>query len=234
MNPTTLQQHFETQRTKEAAARARIEQDTCPSCNVGINLTCRYRGEPGCRIAPDIAKAGLREQGRQRMIRAGVPARYHDAILDRTWQGNEATRAVAMLVAKRAGLLILGGGVGCGKTFAAGLAHHHLAGCFVSAHDLARPMPDGENTAKVLSRWKQAPLLTVDDVGDEHSPGGFAAALLRELVREREHHAKPTILTTNLSPARLEERYGERLSSRVQGDDLGYRACLGADLRRAR
>lgn len=57
-------------------------------------------------------------------------------------------------------------------------------------------------------------LLVLDDLGAEHtSTSEYGSRRLESLVRDRIHHSLATILTTNLSHAGREERYGLAFAS---------------------
>ncbi len=60
-------------------------------------------------------------------------------------------------------------------------------------------------------------LLIIDDLGAEFQTQ-FTASAIHELINSRIMEGKPTIISTNLSPAELAESYGERVSSRIIGN----------------
>lgn len=57
-----------------------------------------------------------------------------------------------------------------------------------------------------------AELVIVDDVGAEYDPNKFATSELYELLERREHDW--TVITTNVSPDKWEDRFERRVSSR--------------------
>ena len=59
-------------------------------------------------------------------------------------------------------------------------------------------------------------LLIIDDLGTEFL-SSVAQSELYNVINHRVLHALPTIINSNLSPTQLEERYGERLVSRICG-----------------
>ena len=59
-------------------------------------------------------------------------------------------------------------------------------------------------------------LLILDDLGTEFL-SSVAQSELYNVINHRVLHALPTIINSNLSPTQLEERYGERLVSRICG-----------------
>lgn len=76
---------------------------------------------------------------------------------------------------------------------------------------------------------KSCDLLILDDLGTEFS-SAYANAAIYDVVNERLMAEKPTIISTNLPLPRLEERYGQRFTSRIAGSYamLGF---MGHDVR---
>jgi DNA replication protein DnaC len=227
-------------RQLEAAAHwAQTLANDCPRCALSPMGKasfddCRYKESERCKLTPEIqtlAQIGLRYA---RLKAARAPKRYWSALCEGgILRETKALAHVRRLLAGEGGLLVLGGPAGSGKSFAASHAIAERGGMFVPAADLARPLNYEPGESDPIAAMKRARVLVIDDVGDEHSPGGFAGSMIRELVRHREHDELPTIITTNLPEAVLDARLTERFSSRVAGDQLGYRACVDADLRRA-
>jgi len=78
-------------------------------------------------------------------------------------------------------------------------------------------------------------LLMIDDLGTEPMFNGITVEYLFTLLNERYVTRKHTVIATNLAPAKIQERYGERVASRI----LDASRCIkvemrGNDLRRAR
>ena len=79
-----------------------------------------------------------------------------------------------------------------------------------------------------------ADLLVIDDLGTESILRNVTLEYLYTVISERMNAGRHTLITTNLSPAALADRYGERIVSRL----FDGRVCLsvaltGKDLRRA-
>ena len=132
-----------------------------------------------------------------------------------------------------AALLALYGTAGCGKTLACAwwlVQRSGDSGLWLQAPTLARVPHEG--TADPVIRACEAQSLVIDDVGIEHSPGGYALSRLQEIVEFRELHRKRTVLSTNLTPAEFVARYGDRLASRIDGDAIGWVNCGTEDMRR--
>lgn len=83
--------------------------------------------------------------------------------------------------------------------------------------------------ADTLETCKQCDLLILDDLGAEFvSP--FLSAMLYDLVNTRLLASRPTIISTNLNADGLQERYTERIASRIIGNYSRY-PFVGKDLR---
>lgn len=141
-----------------------------------------------------------------------------------------------VLASKNTALCVLSGSAGCGKTVAAAWAcsrNQITSALWIPAPKLAKVPKsiDNEDVRDPLTRACEVALLVVDDLGIEHSPGGYAGSRLAEAFEHRELYRLKTIITTNLSAGDFLARYGERLLSRVNGDTIGWRECGTTDLR---
>ncbi len=72
-------------------------------------------------------------------------------------------------------------------------------------------------------------LLILDDLGAEFSTQ-FTNAALYNIINTRMNKSLPTIISTNLSDQQIEERYSQRISSRIIGEYVRLR-FLGGDVR---
>ena len=73
-------------------------------------------------------------------------------------------------------------------------------------------MGDGEDGFAALL---ETPLLLVDDLGTEPLMRNITVEYLFLLINERMEAGLSTMVTTNLNPAQILERYGERVCSRL-------------------
>jgi DNA replication protein DnaC len=149
------------------------------------------------------------------------------------------TRSVELMQALLDGgglLLVLSGGTGCGKSTACAWALSRRAGLWVHAPDLAKPDQvelDEFGTRKLSldDRMRAAGLLVLDDVGIEHSPGGYAASRITDVLEHRQANKRPSVVTTNLESSEFRDRYGGRIASRLNGDALGWQQIVDQDMR---
>jgi DNA replication protein DnaC len=159
-----------------------------------------------------------------------VPYRYRDATATHpailTW----ADRATTDL--RSAGMLVLTGPVGTGKTHQAYGALRRIAAAGIprfemiattapDMYGLLRPSGSDRGTEHELRRLCRVPLLLLDDLGTEKASGWTEEATTR-LINDRYNTGLPLIITTNLlirsgnGPAPdLVTRLGERLASRL-------------------
>lgn len=78
----------------------------------------------------------------------------------------------------------------------------------------------------------ETPLLLIDDLGTEPVMRNITVEYLFTLLNERMESGLYTMITTNLNPAQLSEKYGERVFSRLFGKPHGLAVKLeGKDLR---
>lgn len=133
--------------------------------------------------------------------------------------------------------LVLFGPVGTGKSHAAVAACRPAAMAGATCHflpvdellDMLRPDgPPGAFDALV-----SLPRLIIDDIGAERQTE-WTAERLFSLVNRRWLEELPTVATSNLDPTGLAQHAGERLFSRLVGNDAVVLLMSGDDRRRAR
>lgn len=185
------------------------------------------------RIELGLPVPGLDSFLRQR----GVPSKFWQLVLN-PWK-TSALGLVERLLAGEGLLLVLGGNTGRGKSTAAAVALARRPGLWVHAPDLSKPpvkkSGDDDHDEETVrdGRMRNAPLLVLDEVGLEHSPGGYAASRITATISIREANNRPTLVTTNLSAEQFKEKYGDRIGSRLNGDPLGWQTATGPDYRLA-
>lgn len=189
------------------------------------------------------------EDARERGMRAcakHIPARYQDAtvqvpeLADWVRALIEVVRAEGRTIPRivTGPSVLLVGATGTGKTFAAYGAIRALsvsgAGCAwqaMTAADLyARLRPrhrvDSEEEFDLVAR---AGLLMVDDLGAAKQTEWTEEVNYR-LINYRYEHNKPTLITSNVPPAQLADRLGERVASRLE--EMAQRIVLRGPDRR--
>lgn len=84
----------------------------------------------------------------------------------------------------------------------------------------------------ILNKYLNAEILFIDDLGTELRQPGITVNYLYMIINERKMNKRPTVITSNLTLADLQDYYDERISSRIT--DLSTSICLyidGEDLR---
>lgn len=171
--------------------------------------------------ARDVARQY--KQRMQELASWGVPAKDLSLVLPESGTLDETPALLA--VARDSGLLVvLSGGVGCGKTTAASwwLAHgaHKVMPylkvrppCFITAPWVER---HSRYDHEVMSRLEQARALVLDDLGMEYADakGNFLADI-DAVIDTRYRNMLPTVITTNLKADDFKQRYGRRFRDRV-------------------
>lgn len=176
-----------------------------------------------------------REATEQRRIRRaehiadGVPENVLHAVWDNKPIETSAIEALRVAMKGRT-IVVLSGGVGCGKTCAAGWWITQSRGDWISASALATLSPFDEASRERM----HSPRLVIDDLGAEYLDAkGFLASLLDSLWDYRYSHRLPTVVTTNLTLKQFQARYSERIKDRlrecgdfveVSGDSMRRRA----------
>lgn len=168
------------------------------------------------------------------------PAHAVNAALASWPAETSAMRHAREYLASRKRVIVLAGGVGAGKTTAAGWIALEAGGSapgFIRASSLERR----GRYSKGLDTWLDArSSLVIDDLGAELLDGhGVFRSLLDEVIDTFYGSERRVIITTNLrqrrsSPAEQEqfvERYGERVASRLSEIGL-WSDCGARDLRR--
>lgn len=139
--------------------------------------------------------------------------------------------------------LLMLGHTGLGKThlslaIAASVTEKGFGVVYVSAQKLLDKLESTkfsysseakEQYIRDLENVLQCDLLVLDDLGAEFSTG-FSSSALYNIVNTRLVESRPTIVSTNLDPAEIEEKYSPRMLSRLVG---GYKAMkfFGKDIR---
>ena len=90
---------------------------------------------------------------------------------------------------------------------------------------------DEEASAEYASKYAyDVDLLIIDDMGTEFV-SGYSSAALFDIINSRLLRGKSTVISSNLSPSKIEEIYGGRMASRITGS-FDVLAFVGGDLRR--
>ena len=138
--------------------------------------------------------------------------------------------------------ILLSGQTGVGKSFiteclASSMIKRNFSVCFVSSFDMNNMMLAYHTTFNEDKNSHLVPLLKsdflfIDDLGTEPLINNVTINYLFLVLSERERFGKPVIVSTNLSPENILDRYGERIYSRLMNKISGVCFHLeGDDLR---
>ncbi len=118
--------------------------------------------------------------------------------------------------------LLFTGGVGLGKTFLSHAIAQYLTATrhsvmYYSAYELFHQLSEetfGDGELAISAYLGSCDLLIIDDLGTEMT-NSFVNASLFQILNNRIAAGKSTIISTNLSPAALNDLYSERSISRI-------------------
>lgn len=169
------------------------------------------------REAEEARAAAEWRAEKARVLLSRIPTEYRDAEV-RTPQARRWLESYAAGV-RHCGLL-LHGRQGSGKTWEAyGLTRrllldHSVPVSVVSAPDLMAMLRPNDDHQIDVAVFKVAPVLVIDDLGAEQLTPWAAEQLFR-VADTRRNQRLPFIITSNLTPAQIRERYDPRLVDRL-------------------
>ncbi len=121
--------------------------------------------------------------------------------------------------------LVFYGEVGTGKTFLLECIANELISklfyvVFTTAYDISKTMIKAFNSPfaerdTILSPLFESDLLIIDDLGTEPLYHESTLSNLFTLINERQRNNLALIVSTNLTPQQIDERYGNRIKSRL-------------------
>jgi DNA replication protein DnaC len=135
-------------------------------------------------------------------------------------------------------LLLLSGSVGLGKTYVSKcimrrvMEHGFIAASFTAYRlfSMFHQHRLGEDVA--LEPILEVPLLIIDDIGTEPMTKNVTKEYFFDLINERSAAGRKTVIVTNLPFHELDERYGERIFSRLMDTRFSQKILFkGKDIR---
>ena len=166
---------------------------------------------------------------------------YDKAVLERMSYNLEAAKKYATEFREKGGNLLLVGTTGTGKThISTAIARELISQGFDVIYDSAQNIIADFETDKFKSgygpytpkadKYLECDLLIMDDLGTEFS-SQFSTACIYNLLNTRQNNGLSTIISTNLSARDLQERYEDRITSRIVGMDTRILQFVGKDNR---
>lgn len=138
--------------------------------------------------------------------------------------------------------LILSGNVGSGKTCLMAAVGNALADrgytvCFTTAFRFNKQLLEYHTSdlrvkAHILDEFLDADMLMIDDLGTEQIYKNVTLEYMYDIFDTRLSEGKSVMITTNLDNSELNDRYGERIYSRLFNKRYSsYKRIIGSDLR---
>ena len=90
---------------------------------------------------------------------------------------------------------------------------------------------DEEDGRKKFNDMVNVELLLLDDIGSEPIYKNITIEYMFILLNERIVHKRHTVIATNLTTKDLQDRYGERVTSRILSNDTHIIQLIGKDIR---
>lgn len=236
-------------RATAAAAKDRFLAGECPKCasaTSGKARACQWNDAEWCKHAKGVAAANEADERanrrRENLEASGLRNRFVLDTFPRLAKppappvsdpalaylaGEPMTAAERFLRYSGARVLLLCGSPGTGKTWAAAWVVAARGGLWL---DTSSIQPDDEWSAQRRAA-ERARLVVLNDLG-AGAPSPWRDSEVEALVVSLHDACTPLVVTTNLGPERIRERYGDRVNSRLTGEGSLVQKCVGPDLRR--
>ena len=215
-----------------------------------------YRGEVVCRC---LKQYYIQEQSRELSQMLDLGSQSFDTF-SLSWYSNEIPEGrfksartqmeqvynhcaeFAHGFSKKPGNLLLFGAPGLGKThLSAAIAREVSEKGFSVVYDTAGHVferfeqqkfgrEDGETISTDVSRILTADLLILDDLGTEMTTA-FVQSALYQIINTRLMEKRSTIISTNLTPPQIAQRYTPQIASRLEGE-YEMLPFVGEDIRK--
>lgn len=196
------------ERRRPCRCRLLYQAESDPS--IGINSTDTFESF-SCEIQPQ------EEQRTQAKRAKAVCIRYADALPS----------------PEKKNILLIGSS-GLGKSFlgnaiARRALENGVAAKRVTASELIRLTMKALSERTVEDSFRNVPLLVLDDLGTEPQIPNVSEETLFSLIESRIAHGLCTVIISNLSGNEMQDRYGERLTSRLADADNTLHLRLSGD-----
>lgn len=212
----------------------------CPDCSdTGYikGVMCRCKRE--LLALESLDSSGLGELMRTQDFDNFDPSYYSENFRQTAEEYRDSLRAWAENFCGR-GNYILTGTTGLGKTHlctavAKAVIHRGYDTLYITAGDFheafgRQRFGDGFIGDGTTERFTSCDLLIIDDLGTEEV-NKFTVSCLYNVINTRINKGKATLISTNLTGQELQEKYDERISSRIFGNYVPL-TFSGKDIRR--
>ena len=218
---------------------------SCPDCSDSGYINARTM----CHCFREaLVKATIASSGMGNLIEKQSfdnfslePYAYDKTVYERMSYNLEIAKRYAAEFREKGGNLLLVGTTGTGKThISTAIAREIITLGFDVIYDSAQNIIADFETDKFKSgygpytpkadKYLECDLLIIDDLGTEFS-GQFSTSCIYNLLNTRQNKGLATIISTNLSARELQERYEDRITSRIVGADTRILQFQGKDNR---
>lgn len=199
-----------------------------PSTHLGETDFATVLARINTRLIPDPPPPTEQERAAakaaawtRRATLLGIPPRLQPASLESSapTPALQRTRQFLATEAPQGRCLLLCGPTGVGKSYAAAAALRtwpQPGGQFLYWPDLCTRLLHHDSYQDAIATATAAALVVFDDFGAEYlKDGGLLAAHLDSIIWRRHAYFLPTILTTNLTPDQLHQRFSDRILDRL-------------------
>ncbi len=216
ISQVTIKAEEEVKRWSSVACGGQV--DRLSRCDDACASVCPERAHVMCprrQVRRMSQEEAMRQRERRAELeKANVSPRTLEAVFDAEPWDTEATKglAAALNMTPKPTIIVLQGGVGCGKSCAAALWAVRSEARWITAKAFARLGYDAE--VELLGRCKA---LVLDDLGTEYADGkGFFQSNLDGLIDDRYSRKLATVITTNVPFDEFKARYQDRISDRLR------------------
>lgn len=197
------------------AAKTSVPLDVCPTCGSQL-IDGEWEGQQSYIYNSDTFECDCQTQYTLRMhyLIASIPAQYHTLDFPTDYKQSSIVRQAIWNYLEHwekasrmgLGLLFRSKGLGTGKTFAA----TYVAKVLIKNKQKVLFTPFREMIAEMDGeRFKEVTFLIIDEVqaGWSERQSGLFSDRFEQIIRHRNHHALPTIITTNLTAGEFDSEY---------------------------
>ena len=218
---------------------------TCPDCSD----TGYKNGTVMCRcLREELVRATIASSGMGKLIERQSfdnfslePYAFDKGVYERMSYNLSIAKKYVAEFREKGGSLLFIGTTGTGKThISTAIAREIITQGFDVIYDSAQNIISdfeadkfragyGAYTPKA-EKYLECDLLIIDDLGAEFT-NQFATSCIYNLLNTRQNKGLSTVISTNLTINALQERYEDRITSRIVGSDVRILQFLGRDNR---
>lgn len=208
-------------KAKESLAKSQEEWDAANPESAARLAAARANDDRRDALREETKRRQTKREANERALSALDDVPRIRALVVKGLTNTEAHDAVRDWARSSSWCLLMLGGVGCGKSTAAG-DYTYRQGMdwaplpiWARAVEASRMSAFGETAEARFASWRLCSLLVLDDLGTELVTPTWQQAL-DDILDFRYQHSARTILPTNLTAEEFKKRYGDRISDRIR------------------